>query len=70
MAKASYDKPGFVTEVKENRLWVFRTNSKELAEFKQHGELKTMVTRIGAGLNGMTIRAADAETIEAYAKAK
>ena len=67
---ASYRKPGFVTEVKDGRLWVFREGSKDLEEFKQHGELTKMVTRIGAGPNGMTIRAGDAKDIDDYLAVK
>ena len=58
---ASFAKAGFVAEVKDGRLWVFRDGSKDLEEFRQHGELTKMVTRIGAGPNGMTIRAGDAQ---------
>ena len=66
----AYSKPGFVTEVKDGRLWVFREGSKDLAEFKDSGELTKMVTLIGAGPNGMTIRAGDAKDIEDYLAAK
>jgi len=66
----SYDRPGFVTEVKDGRLWVFRADSKELADYRKQGEPAQMVTRIGAGPNGMTIRAADAAVIDAYLAAK
>ena len=65
-----YSKPGFVTEVKDGRLWVFREGSQDLAEFKDSGELAKMVTLIGAGPNGMTIRAGDAKDIEDYLAAK
>jgi hypothetical protein len=67
---ASYDKPGFVTEVHDGRLWVFKRDAKELAEFKKNGELGKQVTRIGAGPNKMTMKAPDAETIDAYLGAK
>lgn len=63
---ASFDKPGFVTEVHDGRLWVFRKDAKELAEFKKNGELGKQVTRVGAGPNKMTMKAPDAETIDAY----
>jgi len=65
-----YDKPGFVTEVKENRLWVFKADSKDLAEFRKHGELMKVVTRIGEGPDGMTLKAGDAKTLDEYAAAK
>jgi hypothetical protein len=67
---ASYDKPGFVTEVHDGRLWVFRKDAKELAEFKKNGELGKQVTRVGAGPNKMTMKGPDAETIDAYLAAK
>lgn len=67
---SGYDKPGFVTEVKENRLWVFKADSKELAEFRKHGELMKVVTRIGEGPNGMTLKAGDAKTLDEYVAAK
>ena len=67
---ASFDKPGFVTEVKEGRLWVFREGSEDLAEFRKSGEPAKMVTRVGVGPNGMTIRAGDAKDIDDYLAAK
>ena len=33
---ASYAKPGFVTEVRDGRLWVFRAGSKDLEEFHDY----------------------------------
>ncbi len=66
----SYDKPGFVTDVNDGRLWVFRAGSKELAAYKKSGEPTLMVTRIGAGPNGMTIRATDIKTIDDYLAAR
>jgi hypothetical protein len=67
---ASHAKPGFVTEVKDGRLWVFREGSRDLQEFRKHGELTKMVTRIGAGPNGMTIRSGNAKDIDDYLAAK
>ena len=61
---------GFVTEVKDGRLWVFREGSKDLEEFKKHGEPAKSVTRIGAGPGGMTIRSGDEKTIEEYLTAR
>ena len=66
----SYDRPGFVTEVKDGRLWVFRKGAKELEDFHKHGELVKQVIRPGAGPNGITIKAPDTETINDYLKAK
>jgi uncharacterized protein (TIGR03000 family) len=61
---------GFVTVLEKGgeRLWVFKTGSKELADFKRDGELAKHVVRIKAGPMGMTIKAPDAETIDAYMK--
>lgn len=69
-AKVSYDKPGFVTQVQDGRLWVFREGAKEIDEFRKHGELVKQVIRPGAGPNGMTLKAPDAATINDYLKAK
>ncbi len=66
----SYDKPGFVTDVKDGRLWVFRAGSKEFEAYKKSGEPATMVTRIAAGPNGMTVRATDVKTIDDYLAAR
>ena len=51
---------------KNGRLWVFEEGSKALAEFKQHGEPAKSVTRPGGGPGGVTIRSADASTIDGY----
>ncbi|MBU0723388.1 MAG: hypothetical protein KJ904_12530 [Alphaproteobacteria bacterium] len=70
-AKASpYDKPGFTTKVDDGRLWVFKTGSKELADFQKKGEPAKQVTRIAAGPNRMTIRSNDSAVIDAYLAAK
>jgi hypothetical protein len=67
---APLSKPGFYTEVREGRLWVFREGSKELEEFKKHGEPEKQVTRIGGGPGGMTIKSSDAKVIDDYLAAK
>ncbi len=66
----SLGKPGFYTEVRDGRLWVLREGSKELEEFKKHGELAHQVTRVGAGPKGMTIKSSDAKVIDDYLAAK
>jgi hypothetical protein len=66
----SFNKPGFVTEVVDGRLWVFRSGSKDYDDFKKHGEPAKMVSRIGGGPNGMTIRSGDAKTIDDYLAAR
>jgi hypothetical protein len=60
------EKPGFVTRMVDGRLWVFREGAEELAEFQASGEPAKQVIRPGAGPLGMTIKAPDAETIDAY----
>jgi hypothetical protein len=69
-ATDSFDKPGFQTFVRENRLWVFEAGSKEATEFAAGKEPHLMVTRVGEGPNGMTVRSTKAETIAAYLAAK
>ena len=65
-----YNRPGYFTQVDDGRLWVFAEGSKELAAFKEHGEPAKLVTRIGAGPNGMTIKAPSVEVMDAYLAAK
>jgi hypothetical protein len=52
-------KPGFSVEVVDGRLWVFRAG---------HGTERPEkhVTRIGAGPRGMTVKAPDRDTLDAY----
>lgn len=66
---SEFDLPGYVTEVEDGRLWVFKSNSAELAEFKEHGEPAKQFTNIGAGPNGMTVKSADQATLDEYLKA-
>jgi hypothetical protein len=65
-----FAKPNFVAFIDDGRLWVFKRGSKELGDFQKHGELAKHVVRPGAGPNGMTIKAPDNETIEAYTAAR
>jgi len=58
--------PGFVVEVEDGRLWVFRNGSEELKKYRESGELAKHVIRPKAGPLGMTVKAPDAETIDAY----
>jgi hypothetical protein len=67
---SSHSKPGFYTEVKDGRLWVFEDGSKALADFKKAGEPAKQYTAIGAGPDGMTIKSDDAKTVEKYLAAK
>jgi hypothetical protein len=57
---------GFQVVLDDGRLWVFRDNSPELQEFKSNGEPAKHVIRPGVGPLGMTVKAPDAETIDAY----
>jgi len=63
-------KPGFVTILEGERVWVFRVGSKELSEYRRKGELALQVIRPGAGPLGMTVKAPDLETADAYLYAK
>lgn len=65
-AASQYDKPGFVTVVEKGRLWVFKDGSKELEDFRKHGEPTVANVKIGAGPEGMTIKGPSMEVIEAY----
>lgn len=69
-SEPTHNKAGFVTEVKEGRLWVFKSGAKEYQEYQKNGELAKVVTRIGEGPNGMTLKAPDAATLDAYLAAK
>jgi hypothetical protein len=68
-AHGEFDIPGFVTEVEDGRLWVFREGSQELKDFKASGEPAKQFTDIGNGPNGMTVKAADEQTLKDYLKA-
>jgi hypothetical protein len=62
-------KCGFVSLVDDGRLWVFREGSEALAEFKTSGEPAKHVIRPAAGPQGMTVKAPDSETLDAYLRA-
>ena len=70
LAGGSYDKPGFVTREQDGRLWVFQEGSKELEQFKAHGEPSVNVSRIGEGPDGMTLKAPSQELLDAYLSAQ
>ncbi|MCQ2036305.1 hypothetical protein [Stutzerimonas kunmingensis] len=63
---SQYDKPGYVTEVEDGRLWVFREGSQELKDFKETGEPAKQFTDIGSGPEGMTVKAAEEQTLKDY----
>jgi len=65
-----YAAPGFTVFGADGRLWVFREGSDALREFRESGEPAKYVTQIGAGPDGRTLRAADAEVLRAYVAAR
>lgn len=65
-----YARPGFVTVMDGDWLWVFRENSSELAAFARDGELAKHTTRIGVGPAGLTVKAPDTATVLEYLAAK
>jgi hypothetical protein len=65
-AHGKYDAPGLVTEIKEDRIWVFKPDSAELAEFRKTGELAKQYTSIGGGPDGMTVKAASPSILKEY----
>lgn len=67
---AKYAKPGYVTAIEKGRLWVFKDGSKELEDFRKHGEPTVSNMKIGAGPDGMTMKGPSMEIIEAYLAAQ
>lgn len=65
-AAAEYAKPGFYVALDDGRLWVLREGSEELAQFLEHGEPAKQVVRPAAGPDGITLKAVDAEVLDAY----
>jgi hypothetical protein len=63
---------GFVVAHNKNtgRMWVFSAGSEELRSFQAGHEPAKMVTKVGAGPMGKTIRAVEKDTIDAYLAAK
>ncbi|MBD1401489.1 hypothetical protein ICT70_12525 [Pelobacter sp. M08fum] len=60
-------KPGFVTGIEDGRLWVFKEGTKEAdAYIASKSKPAKHVVRPGAGPNGITIRAPEFDTIDAY----
>lgn len=70
LAASQYDKPGYVTKIEDGRLWVFVPDSKELAQFEEHGEPAISFSKIGEGPEGMTLRGPSIEVLDAYQAAK
>ena len=65
-----YAKAGFYVEEKEGRLWVFKSGSEGLEQYKTHGEPAKFSTAVGAGPGGLTIRSDSKPTIISYLGAK
>lgn len=63
---ASYERAGFVTRMQDGRLWVFKEGASELKNYDAHGELAVHIVRPAAGPGGITLKAPDAETADAY----
>ena len=62
-----YDKPGFVTEVIDGRLWVFEEGSPALEEYLRLGTPPlACCSFIGEGPDGMTLLAADRTVLRRY----
>lgn len=61
---------GFITVLEDGRIWVFRDDAAEWEDFQSNGELAKHVIRPAAGPLGMTVKAPDAETIDAYLQSK
>ena len=59
-------RPGFVTRVQDNRVWVFAAGSKDWQDFLAHGEPAKSVTRIGVGPDGRTVKSSDAAVLDAW----
>ena len=60
------EKPGFVVFEMDGRYWVFRDGSSELATFRRDGELAGLVTIVGQGPSGHTMRGPDEDTCREY----
>ncbi len=56
--------PGFVTELEDGRVWVFRKGAAVPAE-----KPEKHITLVGAGPRGMTLKGLDRDTLDAYRSA-
>jgi len=70
MGGSEYSKPGFYTHVHDGRLWVLKANDQDVAVVAKNQEPKVVVTRIGEGPKGMTIKSNDGKVIDEYLAAK
>lgn len=61
-----HEKEGFVLIEEDGRLWVFREGSADLKKFLAEGEPAKQVIRPVAGVNGVTLKSTESETIDEY----
>lgn len=59
-------KSGFVTFIHDGRLWIFKEDSRELADFTKNWDLAKHVVLPGMGPKGMTILAPDKSIATAF----
>ena len=69
-SQASHARPGFFTQERDGRLWVFPEGSEDHKAFLEKGPPVRQVRRISAGPNGMTLISTEAEHLDAYQAAK
>lgn len=70
-AGEKYSKAGFTTAIINERLWVFKADSKELAAYQQTGmEPSISASLIGEGPDGMTLKAPTADVLTEFQAAK
>ncbi|MEY4516750.1 MAG: hypothetical protein RL180_1096 [Pseudomonadota bacterium] len=70
-AGIKYNKAGFTTAIINERLWVFKEGSPELAAYTETGlEPSISASLIGEGPEGMTLKAANAEVLTAFQAAQ
>lgn len=67
---APHAKPGFFTQERDGRLWVFPEGSEDLKAFQEKGPPVRQVRRIAAGPQGQTLISTEAEYLDAYMVAK
>ncbi len=59
-------KPGFTVRIDDGRYWVFRTGTEALVQYDGGTPPGEQAIRPGAGPGGATLKAPDAETLDAY----
>ncbi|MBP7495082.1 MAG: hypothetical protein KA771_06275 [Spirochaetales bacterium] len=58
--------PGFFNKMVDDRLWIFKADSKELEEFKQSGEPARQVVRPAGGPFEITLKGPGTEILDEY----